>query len=109
MSVSRRRWSYRICGFTKKIIVRYYDESYAPETCGVKVYDLEKFQKSNQNSCYNQIPIVKIGDKISKRQILVDGPCIKDGELALGKNLIVAFMPGVDTILRMPSCCLKGA
>ncbi len=78
---------------SQKIIVRYYDESYAPETCGVKVYDLEKFQKSNQNSCYNQIPIVKIGDKISKRQILVDGPCIKDGELALGKNLIVAFMP----------------
>ena len=78
---------------SQKIIIRYDDESIAPETCGVKIYDLEKFQKSNQNSCYNQTPIVEIGQRISNRQILVDGPCIKDGELALGKNLIVAFMP----------------
>ncbi len=76
-----------------KIVVRYHDESLSPETLGVKIYELEKFQKSNQNSCYNQTPVVKVGDRVVKDQILVDGPCIKDGELALGKNLVVAFMP----------------
>ncbi len=76
-----------------KIIIRYDDESISPETLGVKIYELEKFQKSNQNSCYNQTPVVREGERVRKNQILVDGPCIKDGELALGKNLIVAFMP----------------
>jgi DNA-directed RNA polymerase subunit beta len=76
-----------------KIVVRYEDESLYPDTCGVKIYELQKFQKSNQNSCYNQTPLVKVGDRVRPNQILVDGPCIKDGELALGKNLIVAFMP----------------
>lgn len=77
----------------KTIIIRYDDESLAPETAGVEIYDLEKFKKSNQNSCYNQSPIVKIGDRVKANQILVDGPCIKDGMLSLGKNLLVAFMP----------------
>ncbi len=75
------------------IIIRYDDKSIAPETDGVKVYELQKFYKSNQNSCFNQTPIVKEGERVYKGQILTDGPCIKDGELALGRNLLVAFMP----------------
>ncbi len=76
-----------------QMVIRYLDSDLYPETGGVKIYELQKFQKSNQNSCYNQTPTVEIGDRVHKGQILVDGPCIKDGELALGKNLIVAFMP----------------
>ncbi len=78
---------------SQHIIVRYKDKSIAPETDGVKVYELQKFYKSNQNSCFNQTAIVKEGDKVYKGMVLADGPCIKDGELALGRNLLVAFMP----------------
>lgn len=59
----------------------------------VVVYDLQKFHKSNQNSCFGQVPRVKPGQQVAKGEVLADGPSIKDGELALGKNLLVAFMP----------------
>lgn len=60
---------------------------------GVDIYDLIKYQKSNQGTCLNQKPIVKEGDKVAKGQIVADGPATDNGELALGKNIVVAFMP----------------
>ena len=59
----------------------------------VKIYKLKKYHRSNQNTCINQISLVKQGDKITKGQIIADGPCCESGELALGKNVFVAFMP----------------
>ncbi|MDH4100415.1 MAG: DNA-directed RNA polymerase subunit beta [Nitrospirota bacterium] len=57
------------------------------------VYNLVKFYRSNQNTCVNQKPIVEVGEKVTKGQILADGPCTERGELALGQNVLVAFMP----------------
>lgn len=57
------------------------------------IYNLIKFQKSNQNTCINQKPIVSVGEKVKKGQLLADGPATDIGELALGKNVLVAFMP----------------
>jgi DNA-directed RNA polymerase subunit beta len=54
---------------------------------------LRKFQRSNQNTCINQRPLVKVGDKVSKGEVIADGPSTDLGELALGKNVVVAFMP----------------
>ncbi len=59
----------------------------------VSIYNLVKFQRSNQNTCLNQRPLVKIGDKVAAGQIIADGASIKDGELALGHNVLVAFTP----------------
>ncbi|WOE75929.1 DNA-directed RNA polymerase subunit beta [Alterisphingorhabdus coralli] len=60
---------------------------------GVDIYRLQKFQRSNQNTCINQRPLVKVGDVIEEGDILADGPSTDMGELALGKNSLVAFMP----------------
>ncbi|SDT86306.1 DNA-directed RNA polymerase subunit beta [Verrucomicrobium sp. GAS474] len=60
---------------------------------GVCVYDLRKFMRSNAGTCVNQRPIVHRGDKVAKGQVLADGPCTDKGELALGRNVLVAFMP----------------
>ncbi|MBA4348435.1 MAG: DNA-directed RNA polymerase subunit beta [Thermodesulfovibrio sp.] len=60
---------------------------------GVDIYSLVKFQRSNQGTCMNQKPIVKTGDRVRRGTILADGPSTEFGELALGKNVIVAFMP----------------
>src|SRR5437667_1111440 len=57
------------------------------------VYELRKFMRSNAATCFNQKPIVKGGERIKKGQILADGPCCENGELALGRNVLVAFMP----------------
>ncbi len=59
----------------------------------VDIYNLSKFKRSNQNTCINQKPLVKVGDQIKKGDIIADGPATKLGELALGKNVTVAFMP----------------
>jgi len=59
----------------------------------IDIYNLIKFQRSNQATCINQKPIVKIGESVGKEQILADGPATDLGELALGKNILVAFMP----------------
>jgi DNA-directed RNA polymerase subunit beta len=58
-----------------------------------EVYDLTKFHRSNQNTCINQKPIVEKGQKVEQGQIIADGPCTDNGELALGRNVLVAFMP----------------
>ena len=60
---------------------------------GVDIYRLRKFQRSNQNTCINQKPLVKVGDTVGKGEVIADGPSTDLGELALGKNVIVAFMP----------------
>ncbi|MFV0626110.1 MAG: DNA-directed RNA polymerase subunit beta [Alphaproteobacteria bacterium] len=60
---------------------------------GVEIYKLQKFRRSNQNTCINQVPLVKVGDEVKAGDIIADGPCTDMGELALGKNLLVAFMP----------------
>jgi DNA-directed RNA polymerase subunit beta len=60
---------------------------------GVDIYRMRKFQRSNQNTCINQRPLVKVGDTVQKGQVVADGPSTDMGELALGKNVIVAFMP----------------
>ena len=58
-----------------------------------RTYRLTKFDRSNQGTCVNQAPIVREGDKVSEGQVIADGPCTDQGELALGRNLLVAFMP----------------
>jgi DNA-directed RNA polymerase subunit beta len=76
-----------------RIVVRVNDnETVAGET-GVDIYNLTKYFRSNQDTCINQIPIVSKGDIVAASDILADGPCIDMGELALGQNLLVAFMP----------------
>ncbi len=74
-------------------IVVAYDGGLYKEQGGVRAYDLLKYHKSNQNSCFGQKPTCKPGDIVKKGQILADGPGIDEGQLALGKNLVVAFMP----------------
>ena len=59
----------------------------------IDIYNLLKFEKSNQNTCINQRPLVNVGDKVVKNQIIADGPATELGELALGRNILVAFMP----------------
>ncbi len=59
----------------------------------VNIYSLAKYQRSNQNTCINQRPLVATGDKIKKGQVIADGPSTENGELALGRNILVAFMP----------------
>ncbi len=77
-----------------RIVVRVEDD---PETegieSGVDIYTLTKFARSNQNTCLNQRPLVKKGEYVTSNQILADGPCTDHGELALGRNLVVAYMP----------------
>ncbi|MEJ2000473.1 MAG: DNA-directed RNA polymerase subunit beta [Maritimibacter sp.] len=64
-----------------------------PGDPGVDIYRLRKFQRSNQNTCINQRPLVKVGQEIGKGEVIADGPSTDMGELALGKNVVVAFMP----------------
>ena len=76
----------------KRIVVKVTDVTDLSQSA-VDIYNLSKFQRSNQNTCINQKPLVKVGDKIKKGDIIADGPATKLGELALGKNVTVAFMP----------------
>jgi DNA-directed RNA polymerase subunit beta len=75
-----------------RIVVRATEES-DPTKPGVDIYRLMKFQRSNQNTCINQRPLVKVGDQVKKADIIADGPSTELGELALGRNVLVAFMP----------------
>jgi DNA-directed RNA polymerase subunit beta len=76
-----------------RIVVRVNDDETEAGVPGVDIYNLTKYTRSNQNTCINQRPLVKPGDKVSKGDILADGPSTDMGELALGQNLRVAFMP----------------
>ena len=75
-----------------RIVVRVTDDL-QPGDPGVDIYRLRKFQRSNQNTCITQRPLVKVGDRVSKGDVVADGPSTDLGELALGKNVLVAFMP----------------
>jgi DNA-directed RNA polymerase subunit beta len=76
-----------------RIVVRVNDEEAEPGVPGVDIYTLTKYTRSNQNTCINQRPLVKPGDVVAKDDVLADGPSTDMGELALGQNLRVAFMP----------------
>jgi DNA-directed RNA polymerase subunit beta len=75
-----------------RIVVRATEET-DPAKPGVDIYRLQKYQRSNQNTCINQRPLVKVGDQVAKGDIIADGPSTELGELALGRNVLVAFMP----------------
>ena len=76
-----------------RIVVRVKDEEAVAGEAGVDIYNLTKYTRSNQNTCINQRPLVKAGDEIERGDVLADGPSTSMGELALGQNLLVAFMP----------------
>ena len=76
----------------KRIVVKVTEETDFTKS-GVDIYNLQKFKRSNQNTCINQRPLVRVGDKVKTGDIIADGPSTRLGELALGKNVTVAFMP----------------
>jgi len=76
----------------RRIVIRV-SEDVEDGTSGVDIYTLRKFQRSNQNTCINQRPLVKVGDIVKRGDVLADGPSTDMGELALGRNVLVAFMP----------------
>jgi len=80
---------------SERIIVRVEsaEDGHFSREVGADIYTLTKFKRSNQNTCINQKPIVRRGDRVVKGQVLADGPCTEKGELALGRNVLVAFMP----------------
>ena len=75
-----------------RIVIRATEEV-DPSQSGVDIYNLRKFQRSNQNTCINQRPLVRVGDQVKKGDIIADGPSTELGDLALGRNVLVAFMP----------------
>ena len=75
-----------------RIVIRATEDLTASQS-GVDIYRLQKFQRSNQNTCVNQRPLVTVGDLVNKGDILADGPSTELGDLALGRNVLVAFMP----------------
>jgi DNA-directed RNA polymerase subunit beta len=81
---------------SERIIVRVEGEHHPTQLSrevGSDIYQLTKFKRSNQNTCINQKPIVRQGDRVLKGQVIADGPCTEQGELALGRNVLVGFMP----------------
>src|SRR5499433_1756804 len=78
---------------SQRIVVRVESETEDGKEMGADTYPMTKFKRSNQNTCITQKPIVRVGQKVHKGQILADGPCTELGELALGRNVLVAFMP----------------
>src|SRR4030088_352138 len=81
---------------SERIIVRVEGEHHPGQLSrevGSDIYQLMKFKRSNQNTCINQKPVVKKGERVVKGQVIADGPCTDKGELALGRNVLVAFMP----------------
>ncbi|HEX3940309.1 MAG TPA: DNA-directed RNA polymerase subunit beta [Acidobacteriaceae bacterium] len=81
---------------SERIIIRVEGEHHPTQLSrevGSDIYQLIKFKRSNQNTCINQKPIVRHGDRVLKGQVIADGPCTEQGELGLGRNVLVAFMP----------------
>ena len=81
---------------SQRIVVRVEGQTEGDEFAkdmGADIYSMTKFKRSNQNTCINQKPIVRVGQNVHKGQVLADGPCTELGELALGRNILVAFMP----------------
>jgi DNA-directed RNA polymerase subunit beta len=79
---------------SQRVVVRVHaGEGDGGKEMGADIYNLTKFKRSNQNTCISQKPIVQVGQAVAKGQVLADGPCTELGELALGRNVLVAFMP----------------
>ncbi len=78
---------------SQRIVVRVESEMEDGKEMGADIYPMTKFKRSNQNTCITQKPIVRVGQRVHKGQVLGDGPCTELGELALGRNVLVAFMP----------------
>ncbi|HJU38593.1 MAG TPA: DNA-directed RNA polymerase subunit beta, partial [Tahibacter sp.] len=76
-----------------RIVVRAHESEVGDNDAGVDIYTLTKYTRSNQNTCMNQRPLVKVGDIVARGDALADGPSTDIGELALGQNMLVAFMP----------------
>jgi DNA-directed RNA polymerase subunit beta len=76
-----------------RIVVRVNEKEVGVNDAGVDIYNLVKYTRSNQNTCINQTPLVRVGDRIEKADVLADGPSTDIGELALGQNMLIAFMP----------------
>jgi DNA-directed RNA polymerase subunit beta len=76
-----------------RIVVKIDEDEFDETGTGVDIYNLIKFARSNQNTCINQKPVVKVGDKVKRGDVIADGPSTDMGELALGQNVVVAFMP----------------
>jgi DNA-directed RNA polymerase subunit beta len=93
VTVVARRGGYVDSVDASRIVVRVNDDETTAAEPGVDIYNLTKYTRSNQNTCINQRPLVKGGDTISAGDVLADGPSTDMGELALGQNLLVAFMP----------------
>ena len=100
---------------SERIIVRVEGEHHPTQLSrevGSDIYQLIKFKRSNQNTCINQKPVVREGERVVKGQVIADGPCTEQGELALGRNVLVAFMPWrgynfEDAILISKSWCAR--
>src|SRR5690606_38859324 len=76
-----------------RIVVRVNEEEIGDNDAGVDIYSLVKYTRSNQNTCINQRPLVNVGDVVARGDVLADGPSTDIGELALGQNMLIAFMP----------------
>ncbi|NND47859.1 MAG: DNA-directed RNA polymerase subunit beta, partial [Woeseiaceae bacterium] len=93
VTVVARRGGYVDSVDASRIVVRVNDDETTAAEPGVDIYNLTKYTRSNQNTCINQRPLVRSGDEIAAGDVLADGPSTNMGELALGQNLLVAFMP----------------
>ncbi|MCX8579519.1 MULTISPECIES: DNA-directed RNA polymerase subunit beta [unclassified Gilliamella] len=91
-AVARRGGTVQYVDASRIVVNVNADEMYAGET-GIDIYNLTKYTRSNQNTCINQIPCVELGEKVERGDVLADGPSTDLGELALGQNMRVAFMP----------------
>jgi DNA-directed RNA polymerase subunit beta len=91
-AVARRGGTVQYVDASRIVVNVNADEIYAGET-GIDIYNLTKYTRSNQNTCINQIPCVELGEKVERGDVLADGPSTDLGELALGQNMRVAFMP----------------
>src|SRR3546814_20657892 len=77
-----------------RVVVKVHEDEISGEhDAGVDIYNLIKYTRSNQNTCINQTPLVNVGDTVARGDVLADGPSTDIGELALGQNMLVAFMP----------------
>jgi DNA-directed RNA polymerase subunit beta len=92
VTVVAKRDAYVVDVDTSRIVLKH-DPSDEPSEKDVTIYSLSKFIRSNQNTCFNHRPIVKKGQRVTAGEIIADGPATEQGELALGKNVTVAFMP----------------
>jgi len=93
VTVSARRGGVVDSVDASRVVVRVHPDETINDDIGVDIYNLTKFTRSNQSTCINQYPIVEVGDIVKKGDVLADGPSTDLGELALGQNLLVAFMP----------------